>query len=296
MRTLGTAMIVAAILAAPRPAQAWGFEGHRFITDRVIPLLPPEIRPFFLKFRDVIVEHSIDPDLWRTAGWDAEFPRHFLDMDAYGPYPFKELPHDYDQAVQRYGRDFVEKNGFLPWRAQEIYVKLVEAFGQKAPYARENIKFFSSIVSHYVADAHVPFHAALNHDGQLTGQTGVHARFETELFEKYRGQLTVTPSAAAPVANPRELLFSALTDSFSLVQPILDADKAAAANRETYDDQYFQLMFAKTKPILEGRLSDSIGAIASIITAAWMEAGRPAVPLEQNSLPRRIRRDLADGE
>jgi hypothetical protein len=290
MRILGMAVIVTAILAAPQPAHAWGFDGHKFITDRVIPLLPPEIRPFFMRFRDVIVEHSIDPDLWRTAGWDAEFPRHFLDLDAYGPYPFKELPHDYEQVVQRYGRDFVEKNGLLPWRAQEMYVKLVEAFTQKAPYARENIKFFASVVSHYVGDAHVPFHAALNHDGQLMGQAGLHARFETELFEKYRGQLTVTPPPVVPVPNPREMMFAALTESFSLVQPILDADKAAAAGREVYDDQYFQLMFAKTKPILERRLSDSIGAIASVITAAWVEAGRPAVPLEQPSTPRKIRR------
>ena len=40
---------------------------------------------------------------------------------------------------------------------------------QQAPYSRDNIKFFSSVLAHYVADAHVPFHAALNYDGQLTG-------------------------------------------------------------------------------------------------------------------------------
>ena len=44
-------------------------------------------------------------------------------------------------------------------------------------------RFFSSIVSHYVSDGHVPFHAALNYDGQLTGQTGIHSRFEAELFD-----------------------------------------------------------------------------------------------------------------
>ena len=96
----------------------------------------------------------------------------------------------------RYGREFVDKNGTLPWRTEEIYTKLVEAFTQKAAYSRENIKFFSSVIAHYVADAHVPFHAALNYDGQLTGQWGIHARFETELFERYRAQLVVKPGPA----------------------------------------------------------------------------------------------------
>src|SRR4030095_5175209 len=50
------------------------------------------------------VDHTIDPDLWRTAGGEAENPRHFVDMDGYGPYPFTELPHDYDAAVAKYGK------------------------------------------------------------------------------------------------------------------------------------------------------------------------------------------------
>src|SRR5262245_62752024 len=85
---------------------AWGFNGHKFIMDRAIDVLPPELRPFFQKYRTTIVEHAIDPDTYRTVGWAEEPPRHFLDMDAYGPYPFKALPHDYKQAVAERGADF----------------------------------------------------------------------------------------------------------------------------------------------------------------------------------------------
>ena len=53
--------------------------------DRAIALLPPEIRPFFETYRTTIVEHAIDPDTYRTMGFAEEPPRHFLDMDAYGP-------------------------------------------------------------------------------------------------------------------------------------------------------------------------------------------------------------------
>jgi hypothetical protein len=279
-----------AVIVAPRPAAAWGIEVHKFIMARAIALLPSEIRPYFQKFEAGVVEHAGDPDLWRTVGWVEEPPRHFVDMDAYGPYPFKDLPHDYDQAVQRYGADFVLKNGTLPWRTEEIYKKLVEAFTQKAPYARENIRLFSSVLAHYVADAHQPFHAAVNYDGQLTGQWGVHSRFESELFDRYGQKLHLSPAVPASIGNPREFSFGALTASFSLVQPILDADKAAVDGREFYDDEYFERFLKGVKPILEKRLSDSIGAVAGMISAAWAEAGRPAVPVTVTTSPRRVRR------
>lgn len=284
------ALAIALVAGDARPASAWSMEAHRFIMDRAIALLPPAIRPYFEKYRSSIVEHAIDPDLWRTVGWIEETPRHFVDMDAYGPYPFTSLPHDYDDAVKRYGLDFVQKNGTLPWRGEEIFKKLVEAFTQQAPYARDNIRLFASVLTHYESDAHQPFHAALNHDGQLTGQWGLHSRFETELFERYRTRLQLAPGMPAPITDSREFLFGALTSSFPYVQRILDADRAAAAGREFYDDAYFDRFFPAVKPILEKRLSESIGGAAALITAAWVQAGRPAVPPDAPRSPRRIRR------
>jgi hypothetical protein len=291
MRRLIAALVVLAVIAAPQPADAWGFEAHKYILDRAISLLPSEIQPFFEKYRAAIVEHAIDPDLWRNVGFDAEeSPRHFLDMDAYGAPPFKELPRDFDEAVQRYGREFVAKNGLLPWRAQEIHVKLVEAFTQKATYSRDNIKYFSAYLGHYLADAQVPFHAALNHDGQLTGQWGLHSRFEAELFERYRGALDVRPGPIVAVGSVRDLAFDSLLTSFSQVQAILDADQTAVAGRQAYDEGYFAAFSTKVKPILERRLADSITAVASAITSAWHQAGRPALPLDSTRPLRAVRR------
>lgn len=290
MRAIVVSSFAVALVLAPQPAAAWGLEIHKFITAQAIPLLPPEIRPFFEKYRDAVVEHSIDPDLWRVVGWEEEMPNHFVDMDAYGPHPFKELPRDFDEAVKRYGREFVRKNGTLPWRAEEIHRKLVEAFTQKAPYSRDNIKLFSSVVAHYVSDGHVPFHAALNHDGQLSGQWGIHSRFETELFERYKDRLQLRPGPLVPIVNPRDFMFETLTVSFPLVEPVLAADKSAIAGREVYDDAYFAMFFEKTRSILERRLSESITHVASMITDAWVDAGRPALPLEAPRMPRKVRR------
>ena len=85
-------------------------------------------------------------------------------------------------------------------------------------------------------------------------------------------------------------MFDTLVASFSLVQPVLDADRSAVEGRQLYDDGYFTRFFGKAKPILEKRVSDSIGSVAAIITAAWIDAGRPALPLEVPKTPRSVRR------
>jgi hypothetical protein len=295
MRKVLSAAAVALALYTlrPVPVGAWGFSGHKFITERAIDLLPPEIRPFFQKFKTTVVEHSIDPDTYRTMGWVEEPPRHFLDMDAYGPFPFKDLPHDYTEAVAKRGADFVIKNGTVPWRAQEVYVQLREAFKQLPVqgYARDNIKLFAAVLSHYTGDSFQPLHAAVNYDGRDTGQLGIHSRFESELFDRYRDTLKIVPGPLVSVPDVREFFFANLTDSFAAVAAVLAADREASQGREFYDDRYFAKLFEKSGPIMEQRLSGAITGVASLITQAWIDAGRPALPAEEPlRAPRPIRR------
>jgi hypothetical protein len=221
------------------------------------------------------------------AGAAATLPRHGCLRSVSLP----EFSAGAWEAIKRYGLEFVEKNGQVPWRSVEIYQKLVEAFRQQAPYSRDNIKFFSSILTHYVSDAHVPFHAVVNYDGQLTGQWGIHSRFETELFERNRPILRIVPKPIGRVPNPRDFMFDALISGFPLAQTILNADQAAVKGRELYDDRYFTMFFGSVRPILERRLAEAITASASMIAAAWVEAGRPVIPLEQPRTPRKVRRD-----
>src|SRR5262245_29840051 len=157
------AVLLAFVIAVPSSISAWGFEAHKFIADRMIALLPAEIRPLYEKRRAFIVERAIDPDLWRSVGWEDEPPNHFVDMDyeAFGPYPFDGLPRDYSAAVQKFGKDLVDQQGRLPWRTAEFYGRLQREFEslkrQPPPgYALDNIALFSAILAHYVADGHVP--------------------------------------------------------------------------------------------------------------------------------------------
>jgi hypothetical protein len=291
------AVILAAVLAVPAPASAWGFEAHKFIVDRMIDLLPAELKPLFEKRRVFIVERSIDPDLWRNVGWAEEPPNHFLDLDhtAFGPYPFEGLPRDYAEAVQKFGKDFVNEQGTLPWRTAEFYGRLQREFAaltrQPPPgYTLDNIALYAAVLAHYVSDGHVPLHAVVNYDGQLTQQHGLHSRWESELFERNRSRLKIAPAAVKPVANPRDMMFTTLLASNRASANVLESDKAAAAGREVYDDEYFAKFASGALPTLERRLNESIAAVAAVIAGAWEQAGKPPVPTDMPRTPRRIRR------
>lgn len=288
-----TSVLFLGLLCTPVPAQAWGFEAHKAIAEHVIALLPPALKPLFEQRKAFIIERSIDPDLWRTVGWDAEPPNHFVDLDYYGKYPFVELPHAFDRAVQKFGRNVVETQGTLPWRTQDFYGRLQRAFEslkRKSPgYAVDDIVLFSAILAHYVSDGHVPLHAVMNYNGQLTDQEGIHSRWEAELFERNRAAIKVAPAAPKPVSDPREFMFQTLLDSFLLAESVLQSDKKAAQGRQFYDEGYFEVLAEEQLGVLEKRLNDSITAVAAIVIGAWEQAGRPPIPVERARQPRPIR-------
>jgi hypothetical protein len=293
MRLLASVMVLTLIV--PAHALAWGFDAHKFIAEQMIALLPAELKPLFEQRKAFVVERSVDPDLWRTAGWDAEPPNHFVDLDYYGEYPFTELPREYDRAVQKYGRETVHEQGLLPWRTQEFYGHLQRAFeGLKreppSSYAQNDIVLFSALLAHYIGDAHVPLHSIVNYDGQRTNQHGIHNRWESELFERNRSRLRVAPAPPVAVTDPRGFMFDVLLASNKLSAGVLEADRKAAAGREFYDDAYFAALAADQFPVVERRINEAISAVASVILGAWEQAGKPAVPLEIKRSPRPVNR------
>jgi hypothetical protein len=274
---VASALVVS--LLVPSDAHAWGTGAHRYIMRRAIELLPAPIRPFFEAHRDELVMRVVDPDLWRTLGWD-EDANHFLDFGVreYGDYPFAALPRDYDTAVSRFGVATLKKNGLLPWRLEEEFGNLrraMEGAGRGAGFAGGNTVLFAAVAAHYIQDGTQPLHAADNYDGALTQQNGIHSRFESALFERFESRLTVTPPPIKPIASPRDAAFETLLSGNRLVPAILAADKSAVAGKQFYDDEYFEKFFAGVKTVLEQRLAESISATASLIAGAWEQAGRP---------------------
>src|SRR5690606_29113340 len=128
---------------------------------------------------EFISEHAVDPDKRRYA-ITPEGPRHFIDLDNYGTYPFPELPRKWNDAVAKFGEEMVTENGIVPWHVQIMLGRLTKAFKDKNFSA---IMKNSTEIGHYISDAHVPLHATSNYNGQQTGQRGIHGFWESRVPE-----------------------------------------------------------------------------------------------------------------
>ena len=134
------------------------------------------------------------------------------------------------------------------------------------------------MLAHYVQDAFVPFHAIRNHDGQLTGQRGLHSRFETALVQRYWSTFTARPATVTRVGDVNAFMFDTIVDSAGLAAAVLDADREAAQGRQVYDTAYYRRFYrAGAGTIAEQRVSDAVDGTVSLIVSAWHDAGRPTL-------------------
>ena len=145
-------------------------------------------------------------------------------------------------------------------------------------YVLDDIVLFSAILCHYVADGHVPLHAVTNYDGQLLGQLGAHSRFESQLYERFSGELTIAPVPRAAITDPRGDMFRILLESNRLAERVLTADRAAAAGREFYDDGFFAAFKREALPIVDRRIADAISATRGLHHRGLGAGGPPGRP------------------
>lgn len=112
---------------------------------------------------DFLTEHAEGPDKRRYAV-AAGGPRHFIDIDHFGRYPYAELPHKWNDAIEKFGEDSLLAYGIVSWHIQVMQKRLIRAFKEKyfAPIMKNSADF-----GHYIADAHVPLHASTNLTGNL---------------------------------------------------------------------------------------------------------------------------------
>lgn len=96
-------------------------------------LLPPQMLVLYKPNIDFITTHAVDPDMRRNVVAE-EAPRHYIDIDNYGTYPYAELPRKWSDAVAKYGEDTLLANGIVPWHVQTMLNRLTEAFKAKNFY------------------------------------------------------------------------------------------------------------------------------------------------------------------
>ncbi len=169
------------ILLSDARANAWGFWAHQRINQMAIYTLPPSMMVFYKPNLSFITDHAVDADKRRYV-LASEAPHHFIDLDFYGAYPFTSIPKKWSDAVACYGEDSLNRHGIVPWYVITEFARLTDAFRDKNKFA---ILRFSADLGHYIADANVPLHCTRNYDGQLTGQSGIHAFWESRIPELF---------------------------------------------------------------------------------------------------------------
>ena len=290
-RTFVALAVCILVIGAPVPALAWGTAAHRFIMARAIDLLPAELKPFFEHYRAELVVRVVDPDTWRTAGWEEDH-NHFVDfgMPELGPYPFTGLPRDYGAALEKFGMTTLKKIGMLPWREAEEFGNLrraFEGFAKNLSYAPTDTVLFAAAASHYIQDAHQPLHASNNYDGQLTQQNGVHSRFETALFDRFGSKLTVTPGRVSGIRRrampPSMCCWPAISSSINCSGPTRTRLPARTVTTTSTSTGFSR---GSGRSSSSGS-ADSVTATASLIVGAWEQAGKPALRIE---IPRTVQK------
>lgn len=268
-----TALLVLWLLAAGG-AYAWGPTAHHIVNTWTIQTLPPEIRSFFEANRQFLVKHANDPDEWMRKD-RYERKRHYIYLDKYGIFPFLDLPHSFQRAVEQYGSGRVNRDGVLPWQIGEYSLRLTKAL--KAGNWEE-AKLDAAALAHYVADAHDPLHMTQNYDGQLTRQTGLADRFEVQLLNRYSRFFILRPEDAVKIDDPTEYAFQACLEAHTGMEYIVLADRRARDGLVDYTDDYFDRFYYQVGATVMREINAAARDAGSYWYTAWLNAGRPALP------------------
>jgi len=281
-------LLLTIIILSSIKSFCWGFYGHRKINYHAVFLLPPEMMVLFKPQIDFLSEHAVDPDKRRYAVPE-EGPRHYIDIDRYGNYPYPDLPRKWEDAVAKYSEDTLNTYGSVPWWLQTMLYRLTNAFKEKN---QVKILRYAAEIGHYIADAHVPLHANSNHNGQFSGQKGIHGFWESrvpELLAEKEWDFFI--GKADYLKNPADFIWKRVLESAAAADTVLQIEKELTASFpqdqkfsfeerngitiRQYSSAFSKAYDSRLKGMIERRMRQSIHATASFWYTAWINAGQP---------------------
>ena len=283
-----TLLFAAPFLFLSHPAFCWGFYAHKKINYYSVFLLPPQMLLLYKPNIDFLAEHSTDPDKRRYVVKE-EGPRHYIDIDFYCKYPFDSLPHKWKTAAAKYSEDTLQAHGIVPWHIMSMLQRLTDAFKEKN---FSKIMKNSAEIGHYIADAHVPLHVCSNHNGQLTGQQGIHAFWESrvpELLAETEWDFMI--GKAEYIKDPGAYIWARVLESAKASDSVLLFEKELTAKFPAdrkfsfeerngklirqYSSAFTKAFDKKLNGMIERRMRLAIGSVASFWYTAWVNAGEP---------------------
>lgn len=271
----------------------WGVWGHNHINKGAVLALPKDIGLFFYNHTDFITEESTIPDLRKyTINDKAEFGRHYINLERFHYESRAMMPRTLKDAMDKYGKDTLDKNGMLPWYIQDIMAKLTNAFRNKK---KTEILFLAGDLGHYIADAHMPLHTTINYDGQLTGQDGIHSFWECQLPELFGRNYNLYTGEAVYIKDIEKATWDMIDTSYKLADILLHEeakmkkDKPLDKQYEMADGkvvkndfkqpihtyEYAHIYHELLNGMVERQMRSALRLTACFWYTAWVNAGRP---------------------
>ncbi len=282
------AFFISFLMLLSQQCFCWGFYAHKKINYYAVFLLPPEMMVLFKPQIEFLAEHAVDPDKRRYAVPE-EGPRHYIDIDQYGTYPYDSLPRKWNDAVAKYSADTLNAHGIVPWWLQTMLFRLTDAFKEKN---QAKILKYAAEIGHYIADSHVPLHASSNHNGQYTNQKGIHGFWESRIPELLaENQWDFFIGKAEHIKNPADFIWKRVLESAAASDTVLQFEKELTNSfpsdqKYSFEDRngitirqystaFTKAYDAKMAGMVERRMRQSIFAVASFWYTAWVNAGQP---------------------
>lgn len=262
---------------------SWGFFAHRQINQLAVFTLPPEMISFYKRNIQYLTDAACDPDRRRYAVED-EAPRHYIDMDR---YEADQVPIHWSEAVTRYTEDTLLARGIVPWHVAEMQRRLRNAFLLNDP---KQILRLSAELGHYVADAHVPLHTTSNYNGQQTGQTGLHAFWETRLPELFFEEYDFLVGKASYIRDVPAAVWQHVIEAHREVDSVLQIEqrlyKASRGKKYGFETRgkvtvklesipYATAYHQALNGMVERQMRSSVKMIGDLWYTAWVDAGQP---------------------
>ena len=188
--------------------------------------------------------------------------------------------------------DKFSDHGILPYHLLSYHRQLTQAFADKNT---DRLLQLAAEMGHYVADAHVPLHTTENYNGQLTGQLGIHAFWESrlpELFADADYDYFVGP--AEYIDDPADYYWDIVLASHALVDSVLESEARLRASYPSHQqlcyeerlgrevrtecEDYARAWSQAMDGMVEERFRAAIRSVGSVWYSCWVDAGQPDLP------------------
>jgi len=253
---------------------SWGGVGHTKISESVSLSFNQQMQDF-QTWVSFLRDHASDADKRKGSANPTEEFKHYIDIDKYGEFiTGGRIPQTLDSVNAIYDSAFVMDTGILPWATENSFDSLQNCF-ERHDFAKA--KIFAADLGHYVADGHMPLHITKNYNGQLTGATGIHSRYESTMISAYISQITYTGENIAVIRNVNQYIFDYLYTSYPYVDSVLSADTYAKTFGSTSSAAYNNALWAKSKSFTIPLFKRASHALAELIYTAWVQAGSPSL-------------------